>query len=184
MKKLFKKLIELLYLSQDNNLAYYDILTGYHNYNWLHLVAEKKYRNKEIFVTIIDINHFKDINDHYGHEFGNKVLKNTTLFIRETLGDRGTEFVRYGGDEFIILSTVRSTAALERSGLNSIAFGYRYKTKDMTLQEAIKLADRSMYIHKMKIKTVNGDINRTNILNTYRNMYKDSLKELKEKDNK
>ncbi|MGL5353154.1 MAG: diguanylate cyclase, partial [Clostridium sp.] len=59
-------------------------------------------KNKEFYVTMIDIDHFKKINDTYGHLFGDEVLVVLVRLIKETVKENG--FVgRYGGEEFIII---------------------------------------------------------------------------------
>ena len=178
MKKtnLFSKLIELLYLNQKGNLAYYDVLTGYYNYNWLQLEGVKKYQNQDVYITMIDVNQFKEINDHYGHEFGNKILATIATYIKTSLNDDKIDYIRYGGDEFILISKTRVAMALDRLNNCSISYGYYYKTKNCSMHEAIERADKNMYRHKLIFKTVNGDINRANILNLYRKMYRESLK--------
>ena len=51
---------------------------------------------------MFDIDHFKDVNDTYGHEAGDRVLKGVAKSVGGIL--RKTDmFVRYGGEEFIIL---------------------------------------------------------------------------------
>ena len=58
--------------------------------------------NAEISCLFIDIDHFKKINDNYGHQIGDKVLKNVAQIIRELV--RSTDVVaRYGGEEFTVL---------------------------------------------------------------------------------
>lgn len=55
-----------------------------------------------IAVMMIDIDHFKSINDTYGHTFGDQVLKNTANLIKNNL--RISDIVgRYGGEEFVVL---------------------------------------------------------------------------------
>ncbi len=58
-------------------------------------------------LIIIDIDNFKQINDNYGHQQGDVILKETCKSIIETVGDAGL-VGRYGGDEFIIVDLVHT----------------------------------------------------------------------------
>lgn len=51
---------------------------------------------------MIDIDHFKAINDSYGHEAGDLVIKNVAAIIQRAVRDIGMAF-RYGGEEFLVL---------------------------------------------------------------------------------
>ena len=60
---------------------------------------------------VIDIDHFKKINDHFGHDVGDEVLRSTAATIAGGVR-RGDLVVRLGGDEFAIFTIVSSTSAL------------------------------------------------------------------------
>lgn len=92
------------------NLSFTDGLTGAYSRNYVNSVLinlkDGNWRDPmaEYSLMIIDIDNFKQVNDTYGHEVGDKVvvtvsdvIKNTT---NETSGDR---VIRFGGDEFIVL---------------------------------------------------------------------------------
>ncbi len=93
-------------------------------------------------MAVIDIDHFKQINDSYGHQVGDKVLK---LLARETLKHlRDVDFVaRYGGEEFVVLlpETTQQSAlvALEkvRTGLADIPFHFNNKPVKITVSIGI-----------------------------------------------
>ena len=64
----------------------------------------KKGLNVDFSVILIDIDHFKDINDNYGHNIGDKILKYFSDFLIDTL--RTEDYIgRWGGDEFLIILT-------------------------------------------------------------------------------
>lgn len=94
-----------------------DSLTGLYNYTMIHhqlereLLMASRY-HKEIHVVLLDIDHFKSVNDTYGHQVGDKILKEFSLFLQMHL--RKSDFIgRYGGEEFlIILPNITSEAAL------------------------------------------------------------------------
>ncbi|MBE5866623.1 MAG: GGDEF domain-containing protein [Lachnospiraceae bacterium] len=62
----------------------------------------KEADDKQIVFMVIDIDDFKNINDTYGHLFGDKVIFRTAETIKRVVGHRGT-VARFGGDEFVVL---------------------------------------------------------------------------------
>ena len=62
----------------------------------------KTYGSDEYAVFMIDIDHFKSVNDDYGHATGDIVLKSVGKLLRECVGDNGV-VVRNGGEEFVIV---------------------------------------------------------------------------------
>jgi diguanylate cyclase (GGDEF)-like protein len=59
-------------------------------------------REKKIAFFIIDLDYFKQINDTYGHEKGDFVLKNTGVILKQVFGDLPGVVARLGGDEFAV----------------------------------------------------------------------------------
>lgn len=94
-------------LHRLNQMAATDQLTGLPNrrYLWEALGAElMRSRRKQtpLAVMLLDIDHFKDFNDRWGHEAGDLVLKNVTYAIRAVV--RGSDIVaRHGGEEFVVV---------------------------------------------------------------------------------
>lgn len=84
-----------------------DALTGVYNRRYIYSRAEEiieEYkRTEQIFsICIIDIDRFKNINDKYGHQAGDYILKEFTKFISKNI--RAYDLLgRYGGEEFIII---------------------------------------------------------------------------------
>jgi len=155
MIKAFNKLIEHLYFKQEGNLALYDRLTGVFNYNWFNLIGNKKYIDKATYVTVIDINNFKEINDTYGHIHGNSILKQIAeqlLSCKEY--DDSIDVIRYGGDEFVVLSDSNPKSLLNSyiENSNLISFGIVRKEKYEPLSIAFAKADKAMYKYKKEFK--------------------------------
>ncbi|TXC67193.1 GGDEF domain-containing protein [Piscinibacter aquaticus] len=74
-------------------------------------------------VVLIDLDHFKQINDQYGHVFGDTVLKSVALAIRSCVKGRDT-VARYGGEEFVVLlpgTTLAGAVALAEQIRTTIA---------------------------------------------------------------
>lgn len=90
-------------------MATTDKLTGVvnrHMFDFLFAQALRagKRRNTSVTVLIIDIDHFKNINDTYGHPAGDQVLQTLTAGLGEVL--RGDDVLfRWGGEEFLVLSS-------------------------------------------------------------------------------
>ncbi len=87
-------------------LAYYDVLTGLPNRNLFfdrfnQWIARAEYTSKIGAVLITDIDRFKSINDTYGHEFGDKVLKEVAERLSTSVR-KGDIVARIGNDEFVI----------------------------------------------------------------------------------
>lgn len=84
-----------------------DGLTGLFNHRYFYYVLRRDFllsnRNREdLACLLLDLDHFKEINDNHGHPFGDKVLKNVAARIGRIV--RETDVVsRYGGEEFAIL---------------------------------------------------------------------------------
>jgi len=86
-------------------LASYDPLTKCLNRREFFKVYDRSWqesKSDELNLLMMDVDHFKAINDTYGHSFGDKVLVHIAEQIRGAVGELGT-VCRYGGEEFIVL---------------------------------------------------------------------------------
>lgn len=124
----------------------------------------KRYKTP-LSIIILDIDHFKTINDHHGHNKGDEVLINISRILFSHV--RSTDMVaRWGGEEFLIVS-VSSTAKetyqladklrklIEQThfdGINNItaSAGIAEYSKDMSLADYINQADKALYLAKSK----------------------------------
>jgi len=102
-------------------LAEHDALTGIYNRVKLNtlfpdFIYNANRYDKDFAVILFDIDHFKNINDTYGHNVGDSVLIELTYMIKNLLRDNDI-FVRWGGEEFIVVLQVSSL--LEASTLAS-----------------------------------------------------------------
>lgn len=153
-----------------NHQAATDQLTGLPNrrYLWEALGAElMRARRKQtpLAVMLLDIDHFKRINDRWGHEAGDLVLKNVTYAIRAVV--RGSDIVaRHGGEEFVVvlpeaaedIALARAEAVrVEIAGLKltyggqslgtiTASFGVVVSRKlSETAEGLVRIADQAMY---------------------------------------
>jgi diguanylate cyclase (GGDEF)-like protein len=101
--------------------AYTDELTGAHNRRFLFERGERflfnvrtKPKSEQTSLLLIDIDHFKQVNDTWGHATGDDILKHCVKCIRGVVRVKDSILSRYGGEEFCLLlpSTSQNVAAL------------------------------------------------------------------------
>ncbi len=90
------------------NLAVMDGLTGlfirrYFDVRLAEEVARVKRYGGQVALAMLDIDHFKRVNDTYGHQVGDEVLKQTASIIKDTVRNQVDVVCRYGGEEFVII---------------------------------------------------------------------------------
>ncbi|MGR5078561.1 sensor domain-containing diguanylate cyclase [Photobacterium swingsii] len=147
---------------QSNRLkraAFYDSLTHCRNRNYLDSQIKKyrywqKIRQTEYSMIAFDIDHFKSINDTFGHSEGDRVLKQVAEIANSCLRD-SDEFIRWGGDEFIILLNMNAQHAVnianrikenvEQETLVSLSIGITDISVKDSFKSAMKRADSALY---------------------------------------
>lgn len=141
-------------------LAARDTLTSAYNRR----LFDQDANNKDFkYIVMIDIDHFKQVNDTYGHQEGDKVLKKLVDLLYD---DRCYEFqlYRYGGEEFAILSmyngsktfdliikfvnNVRKSLTIGDNQHITISCGISKRYTDKGLQYTIQRADEQLYLAK------------------------------------
>ncbi len=154
--------------NQFRKLANTDNLTHIANRRQIIAQGEKAF-NREFFdegaaVVLIDIDHFKAVNDSFGHQTGDELLVAVAEILQDNLRT-GDHVGRYGGEEFLVIfdrishrdSLLRAEqirAALERETLSrfdlrlTASIGVCHATHAMTLEEAISIADKALYSAK------------------------------------
>jgi len=89
------------------SMAIHDELTGLYNRRYMRTVIEEHINRQTrggqtFYVALLDLDHFKRINDTYGHHTGDEVLKSLAAQVSKQL--RNTDvFGRWGGEEFLLL---------------------------------------------------------------------------------
>jgi diguanylate cyclase (GGDEF)-like protein len=129
------------------------------------LLEESKAQDFSLSLLMFDIDHFKNINDTYGHATGDEALKKFTRVISEKI--RGTDiFGRLGGEEFSLLLCGNKEHALQmaerlREDISAIkidtplgvlkfttSIGIAHLCKEVVIEELLNEADRALYVAK------------------------------------
>lgn len=127
-------------------LAYTDNLTGVYNSNMLE-EFRKKLDTMELFVTIVDVDNLKVINDIRGHSQGDFVI----AYVAEQLLNCSPWVFRLGGDEFLVLQE-STNSSIFGVDIDGASYGTIYKLGGMSLSAAMKEADSFVYKHKQTKK--------------------------------
>ncbi len=170
----FRRNLESLQSSQRTerryrDLAQTDALTGLYNRAWCNQVmtaqlAQCVQVGQAVSLAMLDVDHFKQVNDRHGHPAGDVVLKSVAELLRGRF--RGTDaLARYGGEEFMVLMPAtgvqQAQEVLEqvRQALQdlpialdsgetlrcTISIGVAQHQPGQTLNELISLADQMLY---------------------------------------
>ncbi len=94
-------------ISSMKDMAIYDTLTHLYNRRQLDHVLEEEFRNSSLkkqplSIIMIDIDHFKAINDRYGHDEGDRALIHVGSLLKASLRDYDI-VARFGGEEFLVV---------------------------------------------------------------------------------
>lgn len=94
--------------SKMEDMAIRDGLTGIFNRRHLtnkfnEAVSEAILKHEPLSVALFDIDHFKRVNDTYGHLFGDEVIKTVARFANDVAEEHGGFAGRYGGEEFVLV---------------------------------------------------------------------------------
>jgi diguanylate cyclase (GGDEF)-like protein len=96
----------IVFLRFQNLEMLVDPLTGLGNRRRMQLYIDKLSRKRkgEFSAIVFDIDDFKDINDLYGHIYGDRVLIVISKILEKSAGNKKITCIRYGGDEFIVIT--------------------------------------------------------------------------------
>ncbi len=95
-------------LASLDTLAHQDGLTGLHNRRYFDErfaleVARHRRQGAALGVALVDVDHFKLYNDHYGHQVGDECLRAVAQALAQCTRRPGELVARYGGEEFVVL---------------------------------------------------------------------------------
>jgi diguanylate cyclase (GGDEF)-like protein len=172
-------LISLLFVKRKQyyehlqHSATYDLLTNLPNralfYDRLnHLCNQSERYGKQFGILYIDLDGFKIVNDTFGHNIGDEVLRKTALRLKLSVRNSDT-IARIGGDEFAVIlmniSNKKDVKTISNKIISSVSKIIAYKTHSinigasmgiflcnkktkLTTTEIMQIADRAMYIAK------------------------------------
>lgn len=155
-------------LSEKDYIAYHDALTGIFNrHKFINLLDNEikrsnRYNHTFAFI-ILDIDHFKSVNDTYGHQTGDLVLKELANIVKNNM--RTTDiFARWGGEEFVLLipetdqsgafdfsEKIRRAVEINKFqtvGKVTISIGVTLYSTGDTLETMCSRADKGLYSSK------------------------------------
>jgi diguanylate cyclase (GGDEF)-like protein len=176
-KTIFKFLpageLEILFYGNLGLAAHTDPLTQIYNRGYLLEVLDAEVKrvqalHTDLSIIFFDLDYFKKINDTYGHDAGDYVLREVVATIRTSHLRPQDIFCRYGGEEFVIVlfnTTLGSACELAeriRKAISRYLFTYETKTFQVTLsvgvaalypytqspQDFLKIADQALYLAK------------------------------------
>jgi diguanylate cyclase (GGDEF)-like protein len=165
--------------AEEHN-AMHDALTGLPNRRylteWLMLaLAGAERANRNVHLLYLDLDGFKEVNDRFGHDAGDRVLQVTASRLRETM--RASDFVaRLGGDEFVVVlpetgEAPATASVIERieqqlriapirelaNGMVTASIGQAYFPRDgHDLASLLAVADRAMYRAKVSRRQIHS----------------------------
>lgn len=162
--------LEILFYGNLGSAAHQDALTKIYNKRYLTEALDAEFKrakalHHDFSIVFFDLDHFKKVNDTYGHDAGDYVLKEFAQLVRSGHLRPKDVFARYGGEEFVVLlSNTNSKDAADiaeriRSAVHSHAFVYEGKRLPVTTslgvaelhtgiespQTLLKAADAALY---------------------------------------
>ena len=154
------------YIKKIEEISYHDHITGLHNRRYFDQASKElnQPENYPISVIFADLNGLKMVNDSFGHEYGDYMLKRFAEILADS-GKKGELISRVGGDEFAIILRRTERGETDRyirelkekcaketiNGIElSVSFGYHMiEESGMAIQKAVKLAEDEMYQNKL-----------------------------------
>ncbi len=151
------------YLEKMTNMAHLDFLTGLYNRRYFFEEIKDFSISKNFAIAMIDIDNFKNINDDYGHDIGDEVIKSIANILKRNI--KGSDIVaRFGGEEFCIaLNNINKKDAIgffiklkETISKNKIiiknnkisytaSIGVSFKEDDEDINTLLNNADQALY---------------------------------------
>lgn len=128
-----------------------------------HAISKLPSNEWPLTLMLLDLDHFKDVNDNFGHEMGDQVLQQFSLLLRQQLRSRDI-LARWGGEEFLIalthsnneqgvqfcqrLQRAMTQAPWQHAGRLTASIGLSHAKDESELGLAIQQADKALYQRK------------------------------------
>jgi diguanylate cyclase (GGDEF)-like protein len=159
---------ELARISQTDQLTGLFNRRGFEEVATLALSSARK-RGVPVSVFMCDIDHFKSINDRFGHDAGDRVLTEVAGVLRQSALEDGVLVARYGGEEFagLVVGATRDQAEQYAEALRAacagheiaigenvervtMSLGFTVSCADADLADLMRIADRALYAAKRR----------------------------------
>ncbi|MFT7686596.1 MAG: diguanylate cyclase (GGDEF)-like protein [Candidatus Azotimanducaceae bacterium] len=146
-----RKLIE----EKLHKLSYQDDLTGIANRrlfmsNLDEMIIKSKENEHKFAILFIDLDHFKSINDTYGHEYGDAILIQATIRMEEALRDTDV-IARLGGDEFVamleMISSPSNALKIANTLIEELSKPYLIKSNSLLIGASIGISIYPTHAH-------------------------------------
>lgn len=128
--------------------------------NYANLISEYQTNNSRLAVAMLDIDHFKHVNDNFGHDVGDEILKSFVEVIKEN-SRKSDILIRWGGEEFILMLKIDSPNDLQKVleslkdsieayqfgivGKKTCSIGATLYENNEDIHKTIKRADEAVY---------------------------------------
>ncbi len=151
------------------NFAIRDPLTQLYSRRYLNETEDRfvredlRNKNNHLYILFLDIDHFKSVNDTYGHLEGDQVLKIVGSILRQSTRPQDL-CVRYGGEEFVVLTLAKSdedalhlaerlryktfSSDFESGTKITLSCGVAKRDKDESFANLLQRADANLYLAK------------------------------------
>lgn len=147
------------------HLSYHDQLTGLHNRQFLNSIIDDEMKRADVYnqkftMAILDLDHFKNVNDTWGHPIGDELLKVTGNTILENIRSADLLF-RFGGEEFLILMPATNLEGAKKllekirqavmsinhpiTGIQTISIGAAERMTQEAFIDWYKRTDKALY---------------------------------------
>jgi diguanylate cyclase (GGDEF)-like protein/PAS domain S-box-containing protein len=139
-----KKILEVISITDE--------LTGLYNRRHLKTVLEQEFErskrhNTDLSCLLLDLDHFKLVNDRYGHEYGDTVLRNFANILSKTI--RLSDFAfRYGGEEFLIILPQTNIEGAVQTGEKIRLYCATEKLKETNILVTVSVGGASLNKHQ------------------------------------
>ena len=144
-----------------------DPLTDAHNRRYILNFIDKQLiaKQRDFAVAILDIDHFKQINDQHGHAIGDQALIGFTTLLEQQLANTPHQFARFGGEEFIVVMpnltlqqgydfitklcmTLKSLSLTDKNLTVTSSAGVAQMKPGLAVNSLLKMADTNLYLAK------------------------------------
>lgn len=158
----------LVYLFLETASGNIDVLTNLYSRRLLELYLQSLIEDKkEFYALMVDLDHFKDVNDIYGHSTGDQVLIRFAEILRKTSHNNDIFLARQGGDEFFIIikndldinpnyfidlikDQWSQETYFQKFPFLSFSAGFIAYDDSMTIDDVLNVSDKKMYQQKIQ----------------------------------